>query len=88
MSTASKAREKARKRALDAQDPERKNIRNLIRRGKIPRWSFIGRQEVSKLQMPAWKKRMVNKRFGLSRIVGSVGLIFDTKKSVDKQGSK
>lgn len=81
MSQSSKAREKARKRALDAQDPERRNIRNLIRRGKMPRLSFIGRAELKRLDMPAWKKRLVNKRFGVARIVGSAGIVLDMKAS-------
>lgn len=38
MSTASKARKKAMKRAKDAADPERTAVRNAIRRGVAPKW--------------------------------------------------
>ena len=37
MSTAYRKNRKARKRALDAADPERRQVRNLIKRGKAPR---------------------------------------------------
>lgn len=37
MSYAKRAAEKARRRQLDAADPERRQVRNLIKRGKAPR---------------------------------------------------
>lgn len=41
MSYAKKARAKAKKAQADAADPERKNMRNLIRNGKAPRLTSI-----------------------------------------------
>jgi hypothetical protein len=83
MSTAKKNRHKAMKRAADAADPERQQVRNLIRRGKIPRWSYLGRDhDVAK---KGWGRRGL-RRNGIMRIAGAFGVIFDTKKSVVQKG--
>jgi hypothetical protein len=41
MSYAYKARKKAMRRSLDAEDPERRQVRNVIRRGKAPRLTTV-----------------------------------------------
>lgn len=41
MSYASKQRKKYKRWLLDQADPERKNIRNLIKRGKLPRLTML-----------------------------------------------
>lgn len=41
MSQAKKNRSKQRRREADAKDSERKEVRNLIRKGKMPRYSVL-----------------------------------------------
>ncbi len=78
MSYAKKARAKAAKLAADEADPERRNIRNAIRRGKAPRYATVqGGVEKKWLQLPG--NRMVKAMKPGRKIVSTFGMILDTK---------
>lgn len=82
MSYAQKQRAKAKRRAADEADPERRQVRNLIRRGRVPRFSHIGRERIP----PSHNFGRVGKLLNVPRLVSSFGLIFEVKRAVEKKG--
>jgi hypothetical protein len=87
MSHASKARKKAMKRAKDREDPERAQVRNMIKQGKVPRWTKTTTGQGWRWQhgiipegMPhAGKKGKWKVPAPVKGIVSSFGLIFEAK---------
>ncbi len=62
MSHSSKARKKAARKAKDAAEPERTEVRNKIRRGKVPRLSSIAGKIVDSFGMIFEVKAEVDKK--------------------------
>ncbi len=76
MSHAFKARRKAERRALDAKDPERRTIRNGIRRGVIPKLTEV--TQVGHYVDEQGNK--TGKTFEVKRRISSFGMIIEAHK--------
>jgi len=78
MSHAFKARRKAERRALDAKDPERRTIRNGIRKGVIPRWTRVQRGRRNYVNRAG--KQIEKTYLQVGRLISSFGMIIDAQK--------
>lgn len=91
MSYASKARKKAMKKAKDLEDPERTQVRNAIRRGKVPRLSMFtqkGEYVHSKLDEQGNKVKTGKTFVAGRKILDSQAVIFEAKAARNAAGKK
>lgn len=73
MSYAFRARKKAMRRALDAADPERRQVRRMIRRGIAPRFT---------MQLKRFKYKNVDKKYLVfGRLRYTFGVLFKSKET-------
>ena len=74
MSYAYRKNRKNRRRELDREDPERRQVRNLIRRGKAPRLT-IAQNAKGKLPERGTYRRQVGKKLKRVRVARMNGFI-------------
>lgn len=81
MSYAFRARKKALKRSKDAEDPERREVRNAIRNGRAPRLTMIQDRKILKTRIDKKAKVAITRGSLGKRIAFSFGIIMGRDKS-------